>query len=132
MKRRFWVLLTAIVMVFTLAACGGKQSLEQLLSSSDWQDELKDVNKSVDGTGINITTEADGNVLVFTWHLPDDELYGSLDTATCEEMAKTFLKQLSGTDFLTMFKDGYGISLDNVRCRFEKHDGTEICSADMK
>lgn len=132
MKRRFWVLFTAIVMVFTLAACGGKQSLEQLLTTSEWKDELKEVNKSVDGTGVSITTEADGNVLVFTWHLPDDDVYGSLDADVCTEMAKTFLEQLDGTDFQKMFKDEYGISLDNVRCRFEKHDGSEICSADMK
>lgn len=105
---------------------GNESSLELLLQSDEWQEELENWNQQVDGTGITITTEAEGNALVFSWNLPDDNLYGSLDGDTCAVMADTFLDILEASDFLTIFEEGYGISLDTVYCVFVRSDGTEI------
>ncbi|MCM1057622.1 MAG: DUF4854 domain-containing protein [Firmicutes bacterium] len=126
MKKRILTLLTAIVMVFALAACGGGKTLESVLSSSDWKEAAKEWNDSVSGYGITITNEADGNTLVFTWHLPADGLYSELDSDTCGVMSDSFLGTLESSDFLTAFKTGYGVTLDAVRCVFVTSDGSEI------
>lgn len=132
MKKRILVLFTAIIMVFAMAACGGKQTLEELLASDEWQSDMKELTASTDGTGIVITTEADGNTLVFLWKLPADGLYSSLDSATCGTMADYFLGSLESQNWISLFKQGYGISLDAVRCTFVSSDGTEIYSDELK
>ncbi|MCM1193326.1 MAG: DUF4854 domain-containing protein [Butyrivibrio sp.] len=126
MKKRIMVLFTAIIMVFAMAACGGKATLESVLSSAEWKEEEKGWNEEFDGTGITISSEADGNTLVFVWQLPDDDLYGSLDAAACETMSDIFLSSLEQVDFLKAFKAEYKVTLDAVRNVFLKADGTEI------
>ncbi|MCM1192066.1 MAG: DUF4854 domain-containing protein [Butyrivibrio sp.] len=101
-------------------------SLEELLQSEEWQDELTEWNESVIDMGIMIETVADGDTLVFLWWLPDDELFGNLTADQCESLGSMFLDTLAGADFLSLFETGYGIRLDGVRVVFIKSDGTEI------
>ncbi|MCM1056043.1 MAG: DUF4854 domain-containing protein [Firmicutes bacterium] len=101
-------------------------SLEQLLQSEEWQEELVEWNAGVTELGISITTEADGNTLVFIWRLSDDEFFGSITTDQCEQMGSMFLDTLASADFLSIFETGYGIRLDGVRVVFLKSDGAEL------
>lgn len=132
MKKRILTLFTAIIMVFALAACGGKATLESVLSSDEWQEELKGWNDLVAGTGITMDTVADGSTLVFEYHLPDEEVYNAFGDAECSQMADGFLGALEGTDFLNLFKQGYGVTLDAVRCAVFKADGTELYRDEIK
>ena len=69
MKKRIFALVTAVVMMFALAACGGKATLESILSSDEWQAEKKTWSDTLSSTGISLDTVADGNTLVFEYHL---------------------------------------------------------------
>lgn len=126
MKKKLMALLTAIVMVFALTACGGGADLEDVLTSSEWQSQLKLWNDQVTSLGISIDTVADGNTLVFEWHLPDNDAFNTLSEDDCSEMISPFLQVLDSGNFITEFKDGYKVSLDAVRCTLIKGDGTEI------
>lgn len=126
MKKRLMALLTAIVMMFALAACGGKVTLDGVLSSKEWQNELKTWNDQVSSLGITIDTVADGNTLVFEWHLPDNDAFNALSGDDCASMISPFLETLEGADFIAVFKQGYKVSLDAVRCTVLNGSGTEI------
>lgn len=132
MKKRILALFTAIIMVFTLAACGGKATLESVLSSADWQKELKGWNDEVASTGITVDTVADGNTLVFEYHLPDQEVFNMFGADECSLMTDGFLSTLQTIDFFGEFKKGYGVSLDAVRCAVIKADGTELYRDEIK
>lgn len=133
MKKRFFALLTAVIMVFALAACGGSTpTLEEVLASDEWKQEEKSWNDSVASMGMSIKTSADGNTLVFEYHLPDDEAFNAFGDAECAPMADAFLGALESGDFLNMFKTGYGIKLDAVRCAVFKADGTELYRDEIK
>lgn len=132
MKKRILTLFTAIIMVFALAACGSKATLESVLSSDEWQQELKVWNDSVASMGMSIDTVADGNTLVFEYHLPDQEAFNALGDAECSVMTDSFLNSLSSDDFISVFKKEYGVSLDAVRCAIIKADGTEIYRDEIK
>lgn len=132
MKKRILTLFTAIIMVFALAACGSKATLESVLSSDEWQKELKGWNDTVASTGITIDTVADGSTLVFEYHLPDNDAFNAFGKDEGSQMADAFLSSLSGTNFLSVFKAGYGVTLDAVRCSVFKADGTEIYSDEIK
>ena len=132
MKKRILTLFTAIIMVFALAACGNKATLESVLSSDEWQQELKLWNDSVASMGIAIDTVADGNILVFEYHLPDQEAFNALGDAECSGITDSFLSSLSSDDFISVFKKEYGVSLDAVRCAIIKADGTEIYRDEIK
>lgn len=133
MKKRILALLTAIIMVFALTACGGgKPTLESVLSSDEWQQELKGWNDSVAALGITIDTVADGNTLVFEYHLPDQEAYNAFGDDECSQMTSAFLGTLSSANFISVFKTGYGVSLDAVRCAVFKADGTELYREEIK
>lgn len=132
MKKRFLALITAIVMVFALAACGGKPSLEKLLQSDEWQEELKGWNNQVAGQGITIDTKADGNTLVFEYHLPDNEVFNAMTKDQGAQMSDAFLGVLEASDFLSVFEQGYKIKLDAVRCSVILSDGSELYSGEYK
>ncbi len=132
MKKRFLALITAIVMVFALAACGGKPSLEKLLQSDEWQEELKGWNDQVAGQGITVETKADGNTLVFEFHLPDEEAFNTASEELGATMADNFLGVLEASDFLNVFEQGYKIKLDAVRCSVILSNGSELYSGEYK
>lgn len=132
MKKRIFALVTAVVMMFALAACGSKPTLESILASDEWQAEKKTWNDSVASMGISIDTVADGNTLVFEYHLPDDEAFNAFGESECASMADAFLGALETGDFLNAFKQGYGVSLDAVRCAVFKADGTELYRDEIK
>ena len=125
-------LLTAVVMVFALAACGGKATLDSVLSSTEWKDELQTWNDQVSSLGISLDTVADGNTLVFEWHLPDNDAFNVLSGDDCASMITPFLDTLEGADFIAVFKQSYKVSLDAVRCTVFKGDGTEIYRDEIK
>lgn len=135
MKKRILALFTAVIMVFALAACGGgKATLEKVLASDEWQKELKGWNDEVASTGITVDTVADGNTLVFEYHLPDQEVFNAFGKDECSLMTDGFLGALQDedVDFFAAFKSGYGISLDAVRCAVFKADGTELYRDEIK
>lgn len=132
MKKRIFALVTAVVMMFALAACGGKATLESILSSDEWQAEKKTWSDTLSSTGISLDTVADGNTLVFEYHLPDDEAFNAFGESEGASMADAFLGALETGDFLNVFKQGYGVSLDAVRCTVFKADGTEIYRSEIK
>lgn len=132
MKKRMLALFTAIIMVFALAACGSKATLESVLASDEWQQELKGWNDSVAAFGITIDTSADGDTLVFEYHLPDQEVYNAFGEDECSQMTGGFLGELKTIDFFAAFKSGYGVSLDAVRCAVFKADGTELYRDEIK
>ncbi|MDE5589288.1 MAG: DUF4854 domain-containing protein [Acetatifactor sp.] len=133
MKKRIFALLTAIIMVFALTACGGsKPTLENVLASDEWQKELKGWNDLVASMDITIDTVADGNTLVFEYHLPDQEVFNAFGDDECSQMTDGFLGQLQTIDFFAVFKSGYGVSLDAVRCAVFKADGTELYRDEIK
>lgn len=107
---------------------GEEESLENVLQSEDWRSEVSDWNEQVRELGIILDTVADGNTLVFEWHLPDDDTFNE---AVCSVMADSFLEVLESIDFLTAFRVGYGVPLDGVRCTFYKADGSEIYRDEM-
>lgn len=130
MKKRVMALLTAMVMVFALAACGGKVTLDSVLSSGEWQKELKTWNDQVTSMGISIDTVADGNTLVFEWHMP-----AMLDDLSGDDYADSitpFLQVLEEEDFIALFKQEYKVSLDGVRCVVIKSDGSEAYRDELK
>lgn len=134
MKKRILALFTAIIMVFALAACGSKATLESVLASDEWQKELKGWNNEVAAFGITVDTVADGDTLVFEYHLPDQEVYNAFGEAECSQMTGGFLGalQTDTVDFFAAFKSGYGVSLDAVRCAVFKADGTELYRDEIK
>lgn len=132
MKKRIFALLTAVIMVFALAACGGTPTLDEILSSDEWKQEEKTWNDSVASMGMSIKTSADGNTLVFEYHLPDDEAFNAFGDTECATITDAFLGALETGDFLGMFKEGYGLKLDAVRCAVFKADGTEIYRDEIK
>ncbi len=102
---------------------GEEETLESVLQSEDWQNELSGWNEQVNDLGITLETVADGNILVFEWYLPDDE---TMDETLCSIMADSFMGTLESVDFLSAFRVAYGVSLDGVRCTFYNADGSEI------
>lgn len=133
MKKRIFALLMAVMMVFALAACGGsKPTLESILSSDEWHTEQEAWSDLLASTGIGIDTSADGNTLVFEYHLPDEEAFNAFGTEDCASMADGFLGALEEGDFLDTFEQGYGVKLDAVRCAVFKADGTELYRDEIK
>ena len=111
---------------------GDENSLEQLLQSDEWQSELKSWNDSVAEMGISIDTVADGNTLVFEYHLPDETIYNAFGETEGSLMADAFLGTLNDADFINGFGMGYGIWLNGVRCVIFRADGTEIYSDEIR
>lgn len=108
-----------------------ENSLEQLLQSDEWQSELKSWNDSVAVMGISIDTVADGNILVFEYHLPDEATYNSFGELEGSLMADAFLGTLKDADFIQGFGTGYGIWLSGVRCVIFRADGSEVYSDEI-
>lgn len=106
-------------------------SLEQLLQSDEWQREQESWNDSVAAMGITVDTVADGNMLVFEYHLPDDAAFNEFGAMEGSLMADAFLGALQDADFMEIFVESYGISLDAVQCVIIRADGTEIYRGEM-
>lgn len=102
---------------------GAEKSLESVLQSEDWRNEISGWNEQISDLGITLDAVADGNTLVFAWYLPDNDTFNE---TVCGVMADSFLDALESADFLTAFREGYGVSLDGVRCTFYNADGSEI------
>lgn len=132
MKKRITTLFTAIILVFALAACGGPKTLADLLKTSEWQAEMKEVNDSAAGTGITVTTEADGNVLVFKYNLPDEEAYNAVTAEQGEYMVEQLISTFKAGDMLNDFRNTYNVPIDAIRVGYYRADGSEIASGEVR
>lgn len=132
MKKRIATLFTAIILVFALTACGGPKTLEDLLKTSEWQNEMKTSNDAVAGTGITVTAEADGNVLVFKYHLPDEEAYNAVTAEMGEQMVEQLVSTFKAGDMLNEFRNSYNVPIDAIRVGYYRADGSEIASGEVR
>lgn len=132
MKKRIAALFTAIILVFALAACGGPKTLADLLKTDAWQAEVKGANDSVASTGITVTTEADGNVLVFKYHLPDEEAYNAVTAEMGEQMVEQLISTFKAGDMLNDFRNSYNVPIDAIRVGYYRADGSEIASGEVR
>lgn len=132
MKKRITALFTAVIMVFALAACGGPKNLADLMKTDDWKAEIKTANDAVSSSGITVTTEADGNVLVFKYNLPDEEAYNAIDEATGQAMVDQLINTFKSGDMLNEFRNQYKVTIDAIRVGYYRADGSEIASGEVR
>ena len=132
MKKRITALFTAVIMVFALAACGAPKNLEQLLNSSSWKAELEATNAEYASTGITVTTEAEGDVLIFKYNLPDEEMYNVLTAETGEQMVEMLISTFEQGDMLNEFRNEYNVPIDAIRVGYYRADGSEIASGEVR
>lgn len=131
MKKRILTLVTALVLVFSLAACGKPSTLAELVESKAWKTELQTINDEVASTGMSVTTEADGNTLVFKYHLPDEEMYNALTTEDGAYMVDLLVETFKSGDMLAEFEAEFDIPIDAIRVGYYKADGTELGSGEI-
>lgn len=107
MKKRFsaiLALLVAIVLSISLVSCNMEPlTVEDFIKSDVFQQEAEDVRSSLDGQGIDIYFEAEGNKLVYVYHLQqefsDEEAslykdYMEASSSTMTELLKTVYDEL--------------------------------------
>ena len=107
MKKRFsaiLALLVAIVLSISLVSCNMEPlTVEDFIKSDVFQQEAEDVRSSLDGQGIDIDFEAEGNKLVYVYHLQqglsDEEAalykdYMEASSSTMTELLKTVYDEL--------------------------------------
>lgn len=63
----FLLLVTILAMTFGLVACGGNNSLEDYINSEEVQSQLSTLEKSLEGSGMNIKISAKDNKMVYTY-----------------------------------------------------------------
>lgn len=107
MKKRFsaiLALLVAIVLSISFVSCNMEPlTVEDFIKSDVFQQEAEDVRSSLDGQGIDIDFEAEGNKLVYVYHLQqefsDEEAslykdYMEASSSTMTELLKTVYDEL--------------------------------------
>lgn len=132
MKKRITALFTAAIMVFALAACGAPKNLEQLLKTSAWQAEMEESNADVASTGITVTAEADGDVLIFKYNLPDEEAYNAITAELGQQMVDSLVETFVQGDMLNEFRDQYKVPIEAIRVGYYRADGSEIASGEVR
>ncbi len=131
MKKRIVTLVTALVLVFSLVACGGPSTLAELVESKEWKTEVQSINDEVASTGMHVTTEADGNTLVFKYFLPDEEMYNALTPDVGEQMVDALVETFKSGNMLAEFEAEYNIPIDAIRVGYYLADGTELASGEV-
>lgn len=63
----FLLLVTILAMTFGLVACGGNNSLEDYINSEEVQSQLSTLEKSLEGSGMNIKISAKDNKMIYTY-----------------------------------------------------------------
>lgn len=63
----FLLLVTILAMAFSLVACGGNNSLEDYVNSEEVQSQFSTLQKSLEGSGMNIKISAKDNKMIYTY-----------------------------------------------------------------
>lgn len=86
-------LLAAFVLSLSLAACNSEPlTVQEFIESDAFQQEVEDVRSELDGQGIDIDFKADGNRLIYVYHLQQElseeeaALYQQFMEASSDEM----------------------------------------------
>lgn len=81
----FLLLVTILAMAFSLVACGGNNSVEDYVNSEEVQSQLSTLEKSLEGSGMNIKISAKDNKMIYTYTYDNmeksDELAEQLEAA---------------------------------------------------
>jgi len=131
MKKRILTLVTALVLVFSLVACGKPSTLAELVESKAWKTELQSINDEAEAMGMSVSTEADGNTLVFKYFLPDEEIYNALTAEDGEYMVDVLVETFKSGDMLAQFEAEFDVPIDAIRVGYYKADGTELGSSEI-
>lgn len=85
----FLLLVTILAMTFGLVACGGNSSVEDYLNSEEVQSQLSTLEKSLEGSGMNIKVTAKDNKMIYTYTYDNmeksDKLADQLETAVAAQ-----------------------------------------------
>lgn len=125
--------LLALVMVVSLAACGGKfDTVKAFLEDPDTKEQLdKSIASMVTDDSMSVTLEGTEDTLIYNFKFSEEAL-----AATDEETLKAALADgLEKEDFVKTFEDiaesvSQVVKAENVKVKviYAKADGTELAS----
>lgn len=108
-------------------------SLQAWLDSPEAISNIETINEVLSSSGMTINLTADGNTLVYEYHI-SDEL--GLQNLTEEQLASSLEPVVEGqrstiASLLDNIESSYGLVLDGVRFAFYAEDGTLFYSSDI-
>lgn len=132
MKKNFTrmiVCVLALVCMLSLAACGGKMTVEDYVKSDAVQSQI-DTLKSNLGEGMDIDISAEGNKLVYTFTFGD---LGDMDTETVSAALESGIEQQASTFETAASQLKAAVKADDVSVLVEyvTGDGTTLASKEF-
>lgn len=125
MRKRFYALVLATIVVLTFGACGSSVSLKDWLYSDTGLLEQAELASTFSRLGITTKLDADGDVLILEFY-DNDSILASLDI-------NSFAEGLASDDSIgAMFKNfkKQKVKLEAIRIVIYSSDGSELATAE--